>query len=344
LKNLAARSIVLFAFVALCPAAAYAAPSVTIQSSTLTPAPGETVSFSGKSSSKISSWDWDFDYTGGDPAYDAHGKDVAHAFPRGKHIVVLVVRDKDDNWGYSWVRVTSDRLEPSIAMEPARPNPGQAVTLRPVVPFPDGGSVEAYNWDLDGDGAFDDSTQPTATVSYDKTGSYTVGLQVTDDLDTTATQQRSFEVVEAPPAPQGGSGDLGSGSGSAPAQALLPSSTRHRLLNPQPFIRIKGRTTGRGARIDLFSVRAPAGSRISLRCQGKGCPVGVARGRVRGKRTRTIRFRAVESWLRAGIVLEVRVMKQGYVGRYTRFRIGRLEPPVRWDACVTPGSKGPTAC
>ena len=42
------------------------------------------------------------------------------------------------------------------------------------------GDTLSYAWDLDGDGEFDDSTDPTPTHTYDTAGAYTVRLKVTD--------------------------------------------------------------------------------------------------------------------------------------------------------------------
>ena len=43
------------------------------------------------------------------------------------------------------------------------------------------GSITAYAWDLDGDGAFDDSTAQSPSFTYTTAATYTVRLQVTDD-------------------------------------------------------------------------------------------------------------------------------------------------------------------
>jgi glucose/arabinose dehydrogenase/PKD repeat protein len=42
------------------------------------------------------------------------------------------------------------------------------------------GTTLTYEWDLDGDGAYDDSTSPQPTYTYTTAGSYQVGLKVTD--------------------------------------------------------------------------------------------------------------------------------------------------------------------
>jgi glucose/arabinose dehydrogenase len=51
---------------------------------------------------------------------------------------------------------------------------------------PDGDPL-AYAWDLDGDGAFDDSTAGTPSYTYTRSGSYTVGLRVTDSRGASGT-------------------------------------------------------------------------------------------------------------------------------------------------------------
>jgi hypothetical protein len=58
----------------------------------------------------------------------------------------------------------------------------------------------------------------------------------------------------------------------------------------------------------------------------------------------TLRFKALERTLPAGTRVQVTVTRRGLVGKYTRFRIRRLQLPVRTDRCVMPGSKRPSAC
>jgi hypothetical protein len=46
---------------------------------------------------------------------------------------------------------------------------------------PDPGDTLSYAWDLDGDGAYDDSTSPTPTYTYTVAGTYTASLEVKDN-------------------------------------------------------------------------------------------------------------------------------------------------------------------
>jgi hypothetical protein len=113
-------------------------------------------------------------------------------------------------------------------------------------------------------------------------------------------------------------------------------------LDPFPLVRVVGRTTGRGARMSLVTVRLPAGARVLVSCRGRGCPARVAArvSRVAG----LVRFRQLERFLRAGTVLEFRVMAPGRVGKYTRFLVRSLKPPARTNRCLMPGSLRAVRC
>ena len=63
---------------------------------------------------------------------------------------------------------------------------------------PGGGSV-TYAWDLDGDGAFDDSTSPTPTYTYTEPRDYTARLRVTDDEGTSGQTSVVISAGNTPP-------------------------------------------------------------------------------------------------------------------------------------------------
>jgi hypothetical protein len=123
--------------------------------------------------------------------------------------------------------------------------------------------------------------------------------------------------------------------------AGTPATTPARpgLLNPFPIVRIRGHLTRTGARVTLLSVRAPRGARITVRCLGRTCP------RRRLARSAALRrLRPFERTLRAGLRLEIRVTRPGFVGKHTLLLIRRGRPPLRRDRCLTPGSTRPTRC
>ncbi len=70
-----------------------------------------------------------------------------------------------------------------------------------------GGSVVKYEWDLDGNGAYETTTNsnPTVPAKYDTPGTRTVRLRVTDDQGLTGETERTFSVAapasSTPPPP-----------------------------------------------------------------------------------------------------------------------------------------------
>jgi PKD repeat protein len=64
---------------------------------------------------------------------------------------------------------------------------------------PDGDAL-GYAWDLDGDGAFDDASDPQPSWTYEQEGKVTVGLRVTDGRGGSGTARYPI-VVGRPPAP-----------------------------------------------------------------------------------------------------------------------------------------------
>ena len=132
-------------------------------------------------------------------------------------------------------------------------------------------------------------------------------------------------------------------SPSSGAPSLPPPSSvagaALRPLEPRPVVRIKGVLTARGARISLFTVRAPTSARVRVRCTGPGCPA-----RVKRRKGRLQRFPELQKHLRAGVVIEAFVTKRGTYGRYTRLVIRQGNPPGRSGGCVLFGSRTPVAC
>jgi glucose/arabinose dehydrogenase len=107
---------------------------------------------------------------------------------------------------------------------------------------PDPGDVLTFAWDLDGDGAFDDSTAARPTFTYTSEGDVTAALRVTDPDGATATDQVVISVGNTPPTavidtPAAGTlwrvGDVIAFSGSASDSqdgALAPSALSWELV------------------------------------------------------------------------------------------------------------------
>ena len=56
------------------------------------------------------------------------------------------------------------------------------------------------------------------------------------------------------------------------------------------------------------------------------------------------RLRPFERFLPAGTVLQVRVTRQGSIGKYASFVIRAHSAPSRNDLCLMPGRTKPAAC
>jgi PKD repeat protein len=91
---------------------------------------------------------------------------------------------------------------PPVAVATATPTTGNAPLT---VNFNGSGSTDpdgetlSYAWDLDGDGAFDDSTAANPTYTYTTSGSYAASLRVTDSQGASDTDQVTITVGNTPP-------------------------------------------------------------------------------------------------------------------------------------------------
>jgi glucose/arabinose dehydrogenase len=94
--------------------------------------------------------------------------------------------------------------QPPIARATANPTSG-AVPL--AVSFDGTGSTDpegstlTYEWDLDGDGAFDDSTSSQPTYTYNTAGNYQVGLRITDGQGASDTLDQPLTISAGNTAP-----------------------------------------------------------------------------------------------------------------------------------------------
>jgi hypothetical protein len=241
-----------------------------------------------------------------------------------------------------------------FSWQPASPVAGETVTLTSSAADADG-TIASHEWDLDGDGAFDDATGATVATTF-PSGLHVVGLRATDDRGAAANATQTIDVAagsaprsEPEPARPGQTFDTSVPVGAEPpAFPVLPETpgvVPLRWLDPFPTVRIRGRTTKDGVKLSLFTVRAPTGSTVKIRCSGRSCAKKTMSARVKSKKaTGSVRFRRLERSLRAGTVVRVYVAQRGLVGKYTRFKFRKLALPARTDRCLMPGSTRPVAC
>ena len=188
------------------------------------------------------------------------------------------------------------------------------------------GPIAALDWDLNGDGIFDDAHGPTAGRVFTSPGAYPVSLRVTDTEGLVSTSTTVI-TVRSP----SGASLRGIAGRSFPA-----------LMSPFPIVRVTGRTAPRGAHIKTLEVFAPPGVKVTVRCSGKHCPFR-RWTRTVGSKTLTVNP-LKRRYLRAGITLEVRVYKTGQIGKYTRLVIRKRRPPARSDLCIAPGTSSASQC
>ena len=92
--------------------------------------------------------------------------------------------------------------------------------------------------------------------------------------------------------------------------------------------------------IQALTVRGPRALSISVRCHGRGLPAPP----VSHDAAKVTRLKAFEGFLPAGVRLEIRVTRPGFVGKHTLIRIRGGKAPIRRDRCLYPGSGRPRAC
>jgi PKD repeat protein len=275
----------------------------------------------------------------------ATGPAPSHAYDDdGTYAVELTATDEHGAFATKTVPVPvaeDPGPEAGFDIAPAAPVTGETVTFTSTS-TPSHGSLTALDWDLDGDGAFDDGSGPSAARSYAVAGTYPVGLRVEQANGKASVAFADVTVAAAPPPPPppdapGGSTVVG------PSLILGPPAPARRLvlMRPFPVVRIAGVVLRNGADIRILSIRAPRGARIRVRCRGRGCP---AAGLARTSATRLVRLRRFERRLPAGISLELFVRKAGTIGKYTRFTIRAGKPPARVDRCLIPGRERPVPC
>jgi PKD repeat protein len=224
----------------------------------------------------------------------------------------------------------------SLSASPATPAVGAPVTFTATASDPDG-TVAAIDWDIDGDGQFDDGTGAVVTRSFGTSGSRIVSVRATDNAGVTTIAFRTIEVTGSS---QGQPGPVAAAGGAPTSSAAKKLA----MLTPFPIVRIRGVVLRGSARLSLLSVKAPTGARVKVICHGGGCPTKKSFVLRVGSGKSSVRVRSLERRLRRGAVIEVFVTSPGRIGKYTRFTIRSNAAPARRDLCLQPGKSKPVSC
>jgi hypothetical protein len=296
-------------------AVAQAAPTASFSFAPQSPFTGEPITFTSTATGTVTTQAWDLD--GDRSCDDASGATAQASYATsGVHSITLCVGDGAGGSASQTQPVTVYNRPPVAAftLAPATPLAAERIALTSYSSDPDGPLV-SQAWDLDGDGQFDDAQGPSTSVAFPVAGDHMVRLQVIDRDGAANVAERAIE-VHAPVA---------------------------QFLAPFPVVRVVGAVGERGTRIREILVTVPAGSRVEIRCRGRGCPSSRAKRGVLAARTMHVR-RFARRVLRPGAVVQIFVTKPGTIGKYTRLRIRAGKGPSRVDRCLPPGAARPARC
>jgi PKD repeat protein len=288
------------------------------------PLPGELVTFTSTSSpsepgKQITNVEWDFDYARNTGAFtpDAVGARASHSFPSAGAKTVAI-RATDGPAGGSDIEtatvVVNAPPQAGFHVAPETAFVGDNVTLSSTS-FDSDGPLPTQEWDLDNDGQFDDANAAVVSARFGRRGTYPLKLRVTDSIGASSTATGRV-IVKTRPVP--------------PLQILSGVEINARFL-----------VFPRRTKVQFLRVRAPTGSRISVRCLGKGCPKGVTK---RSKGSKVLQFKKLQRMYRPRTTLIVSVTKSGSIGKQTRWTIRARKPPIKRSRCLNPGGKKAIAC
>lgn len=280
----------------------------------------ETVEFDGSGSTdsspggSITSYAWDLD---GDGEFDdGTGPQATFQYPNtGPRRVGLRVESVNGfDISTQTVRVRNRPPQAAFEVSPAAPNAGQRITLSSTSADPDG-PLASQEWDLDGDGQFDDASGPTTETEFAEAGQVRIGLRVTDTEGASDTEEKSIEIATRP----------------------------LRLMSPFPVVRLSGELRPGGAtKVRRLAVRGEDGVDVFIRCRGKTCPFKKEIAEVDGKRVEIDRIEG--SSLGPRTRLKIFVTDPGAIGKFTRFLVRPNKPPKRRDRCLEGEAKKPVRC
>ncbi|MCF8111253.1 MAG: PKD domain-containing protein [Desulfobacteraceae bacterium] len=176
---------------------------------------------------------WDFDGDGQWDTYDTVARNYNHTYQTpGRYDATLRVRSSSGREATESIEITVEN-NPPTAEANVVPSNGEiplTVSLEGTAADPDG-SIVLYEWDFDGDGVFDWSSETTGhtTHTYTEEGAYNAVFRATDDTGDTAVAHAATTAVRAGPpgsptaeaqaSPVSGDAPLGvnfSGSGTDP--------------------------------------------------------------------------------------------------------------------------------
>ena len=232
---------------------------------------------------------------------------------QGKRIRVVLYASRYGDWDWMVSNATASVAAAPVATPTPTPTPTKTPTPTPT---------------------------PTKTPTPTPTPTTTPAKTPTPTPTAQPTPESLPDPVTAPPM-----SSFTSTASTVPDTALAApvKKSKAKMIKPFPMIRISGRLTRTGADIQLLTVKAPKGVRVTLACSGPGCPLREV-SQTTSRRKSALHIPQFERALRAGIQLTITVAKPGYISKVTRVTIRKGKAPARSDQCQLPGTKRLSRC
>lgn len=104
----------------------------------------------------------------------------------------------------------------------------------------------------------------------------------------------------------------------------------------------------KGANTELIGLAlgdVPAGSKVTMTCGGSGCPFSVKTFNVKNDvKTFGLADVFLDSNLKPGMVLELRVTKPGWIGKAFQYEIRSADDPLSTTKCLSEDGSKTVAC
>ncbi|MCB9459845.1 MAG: PKD domain-containing protein [Anaerolineaceae bacterium] len=181
-----------------------AAPVAPVASFTAAPTSGTaplTVTFTNTSTGDVEGLSWDFNGDG-TPDNTTDGTTTFTYNNPGDYNATLTVNGAGTSDSIAQVISVSAAVVPPVASFTADPTSGSA-PLTVAFTSTSTGDVENFSWDFNGDGTPDNTTDATATFTYDTAGDYNVTLTVNGAGTSNSTSQVISVTSAAPVIPTG---------------------------------------------------------------------------------------------------------------------------------------------
>jgi PKD repeat protein len=115
-------------------------------------------------------------------------------------IYITTKEFKDGNWEAYFIASMPPQVPPvADANGPYKGYEGSAITFDASGSYDPDGRIVSYDWDLDGDGQYDDASGVRVTFTWGDDYSGTIGLKVTDNDGLTDTDSTTVSVVNVAP-------------------------------------------------------------------------------------------------------------------------------------------------